>query len=69
MHRNTLIQKIRKQIDCDFATHKEAAQHFGITNVWLSQVLNSETLPIPDAVLDWVGYEGLTVTTYHKKRA
>lgn len=69
MHRNTLIDKIRKQIDGEFSTHKEAAEHFGITNVWLSKILNSEVTPIPSSILDWAGYEAHTVTTYHKMSA
>lgn len=66
MHRNALIKKIRKQIDCEFPTHREAAEHFGITNVWLSKILNSEDLAIPEPVLNWIGYGAVTITTYHK---
>jgi hypothetical protein len=66
MHRNTLIDKIKQEIRVQFPTNKAAAEHFGITNVHLSRVLNSDDKPIPDSILDWIGYEGVTVTTYHK---
>lgn len=68
MHRNTLIEKIKREIRIQFPTNKEAAKHFGITGVHLSRVLNSETAAIPESVLNWMGYESVTVTTYHKKQ-
>lgn len=68
MHRNTFIDKIKREIRIQFPTNKEAAKHFGITGVHLSRVLNSETAAIPESVLNWMGYESVTVTTYHKKQ-
>lgn len=66
MHRNTLIEKIKQEIRIQFPTNKAAAEHFGISNVHLSRVLNSDDKPIPESILEWMGVYSETVTTYHK---
>lgn len=64
MHRDTLINKIKRDISLKFGTQRAAAEHFGITENHLSRVLNSDEAVIPDSMLDFVGYRKQTTITY-----
>lgn len=67
MHRNTVVDALKKKIRLQFDTKKAAAKHIGISEQHLYRVLE-EDHPIPEKVLEYMGLEKLTVTTYHKKR-
>lgn len=67
MHRDTLINKIKRDISLKLGTQRAAAEHFGITENHLSRVLNSSDAVIPDSILDFVGYRKHTVVTYIRK--
>lgn len=67
MHRDTVIEIFKKRIRVQFDTKKAAAKHIGISEQHMHRVLE-EGHPIPDKVLDYLGLEKVTVTTYHKKK-
>ena len=72
MNRATAINAIKCHIgrgdNCKYKTVKEAAEAVGVHDVQFSRVLNNESVPIPQKMLDIAGLEAVKPpTTYRRK--
>jgi DNA-binding Xre family transcriptional regulator len=66
MHRDTILSKIKVQVDLQFDTREEAAAAIGISGAHLSRIIKGKHKRIHPAVLKWIGYDEHAVYTYSK---
>jgi len=69
MQRETLLLKIKVQVDMQFSTREEAAEFLGISGAHLSRVIAGKHSRIPESILKWLGYEEHLKPTYSKIRS
>jgi len=66
MHRETLLAKIKVQVDLQFKTKTEAAAKLDMSVTHLNRVIDGEVQRIPPSILEWLGYDEHAVYTYSK---
>lgn len=62
MHKDTALNKIKRDIARKHGTITEAAKALGVSRQSLSEAVNGHINPIPDYLLE---FSGLIVTTTH----
>jgi hypothetical protein len=62
MHKDTALNKIKRDIGRKYKTLTRAAPELGVSRQSLSEALNGHIDPIPEYLLE---FSGLTLTTKH----
>lgn len=66
MTKQEVLDRARREIRKNFDSDKEAAEQFGMSNVYLSNVLNNKTKEIPESILEFLGLQKFTTIDYRK---
>lgn len=68
MHKDTALNKIKREIGQKHGTITEAAKSLGVSRQSLSEALNNHLDPIPQYLLDFAGIDVHTTHTYRSRK-